>query len=174
MAIIQGLLALLSRSLGSILSALFGWAVGALFGPTERREKIWLSGLVGAAAAWPLLMLGVIWPRVAAFALVFLPIPQWVPTWGIRVVWVALAVVVPFALGLAMAARSRGSAAPIPGATHTALDPAQLDERVRSPLRRSWFARLGRAHDARRGGIVPRRDVQRALAAARFDSSRAD
>src|SRR5215813_6691747 len=136
MVIAQGLLALLSRSLGSILSVLFGWAVGALFGPTERREKIWLSGLVGAAAAWPLLVLGVIWPRVAAFALVFVPIPQWVPTWGIRVVWVALAVVVPFALGLAMAARSRGSAAPIPGATHTALDPAQLDDRVRrSPFR---------------------------------------
>ena len=34
MAIFQGLLALITRSLGSILSALFGWAVVALFGPT--------------------------------------------------------------------------------------------------------------------------------------------
>src|SRR5437667_10588905 len=65
MAIFQGLLALITRSLGSILSALFGWAVVALFGPTGPREKVWLSALVGAAAAWPLL-LGVIWPRAAA------------------------------------------------------------------------------------------------------------
>jgi hypothetical protein len=51
MAIFQGLLALITRSLGSILSALFGWAVVALFGPTSPREKVWLSALVGAAAA---------------------------------------------------------------------------------------------------------------------------
>ena len=62
MAIFQGLLALITRSLGSILSALFGWAVVALFGPTSSREKVWLSALVGAAAAWPILVLGAIWP----------------------------------------------------------------------------------------------------------------
>lgn len=32
MAIVQAILALISRSLGSILSSLFGWAVVALFG----------------------------------------------------------------------------------------------------------------------------------------------
>src|SRR5437016_2582798 len=51
MVILQALLALISRSLGSIMSALFGWAVVALFGPTTPREKMWLSALVGAAAA---------------------------------------------------------------------------------------------------------------------------
>ena len=64
MVIIQAVLALISRSLGSIMSALFGWAVVALFGPTNPREKMWLSALVGAAAAWPLLVFGVVWPRV--------------------------------------------------------------------------------------------------------------
>src|SRR5262245_36822149 len=53
MAILQPLLALLSRSVGRILSALFGWAVVALFGETSRSEKIWLSALVGAAAGAP-------------------------------------------------------------------------------------------------------------------------
>src|SRR6267378_1173599 len=50
MVIVQAVLALISRSLGSIMSALFGWAVVALFGPTNPREKMWLSALVGAAA----------------------------------------------------------------------------------------------------------------------------
>jgi hypothetical protein len=53
---LHGLLALITRSLGSILFALFGWAVVALFGPTSSRQKVWLSALVGAAAAWPLLL----------------------------------------------------------------------------------------------------------------------
>jgi len=69
MAILQGLVALVTRSLGSILSALFGWAVVALFGPTSSREKVWLSALVGAAAAWPILFLGVFWPRAVAVLL---------------------------------------------------------------------------------------------------------
>src|SRR4029450_370048 len=115
MAIFQGLLALITRSLGSILSALFGWAVVALFGPTSSREKVWLSALVGAAAAVPILVLGLIWPRVAGTLLPFAPLPAWIPSSLIRAVWVALAVIVPFALGTAVAARSRGPAVPIPG-----------------------------------------------------------
>jgi hypothetical protein len=87
MAILQALLALLSRSLGSIMSALFGWAVMALFGETSAREKAWLSALVGAAATWPILLVGVVWPRLATLALVFIPLPHWIPTWGIRAVW---------------------------------------------------------------------------------------
>ena len=114
MAILQSLLALLSRSVGRLLSALFGWAVVALFGDTSPREKIWLSALVGAAVAWPLLIFGVIWPRVAALVLAFVPLPQWAPTEAVRGVWIALAILVPLALGVAVAARSRGPRPPIP------------------------------------------------------------
>ena len=39
MAILQGLVALVTRSLGSILSALFGWAVVALFGMAAREKR---------------------------------------------------------------------------------------------------------------------------------------
>jgi hypothetical protein len=73
MAFIQAIFALIGRSLGRILSALFGWAVVALFGHTSTREKIWLSALVGAAAAWPILLLGIIWPRVTTVVLSFVP-----------------------------------------------------------------------------------------------------
>ncbi len=75
MAILHALLALLSRSLGNIMSALFGWAVMALLGEASAHEKAWLSALVGVAAAWPILV-GVVWPRIATFTLAFIPLPH--------------------------------------------------------------------------------------------------
>jgi hypothetical protein len=81
----------------------------------ERAQKVWLSVLVGAAAAWPILLLGTVWPRAATAVLAFLPLPRAVPDWAIRAVWILMAVTVPFALGLAVATRSRGTGPPIPG-----------------------------------------------------------
>jgi hypothetical protein len=105
MAIIQALLALISRSLGRVLSAVFGWAVVALFGETSRTKKIWLSALVSAAAAWPLLLIGTVTPKAAALMLAFVPVPSWVPAWTVRAVWITLALAVPLAVGLAVAVR---------------------------------------------------------------------
>ena len=121
MGILQGLLALLTKSAGKILNAIFGWAVRALFGRTTSTEETFLSGLVGAAVAWPLLLGGVAAPRVAALVLALVPIPHWIPAWSIRLVWLGLALLVPFAMGIAVTAR--GS--------------AQLSEE-------SWLKRLAR------------------------------
>lgn len=105
MAIIQALLALVSRSLGRILSAVFGWAVVALFGQTSGTEKVALSAVVGAAAAWPILLIGIAAPKAAALVLAFVPLPAWVPAWVVRIVWIVLAALVPLAVGMAMAMR---------------------------------------------------------------------
>jgi Putative Actinobacterial Holin-X, holin superfamily III len=105
MAIIQALLGLVSRSVGRITSAIFGWAVVALFGQTSGREKIALSALVGAAAAWPILLIGVAVPKTAAFVLAFVPLPEWLPSWTVRVVWIGLAAAVPLAVGVTLAVR---------------------------------------------------------------------
>ena len=122
-----------------------GGAVVALFGPTSSREKVWLSALVGAAAAWPILVLGVIWPRVAATLLTFAPLPSWIPSSLIRAVWVALAVIVPFALGTAVAARSRGPAVPIPGTRRMASSAGSPDSAARrAPVHESKIVRLFR------------------------------
>ena len=147
MAIVQAILALISRSLGSILSSLFGWAVVALFGQTTSREKAWLSGLVGAAAAWPILLLGIVWPRLATLVLAFVPLPSRIPTWSIRLVWVLLALAVPFALGIALAARARGVPPTIPGTAPVTrlpggLDPVRMTPIPHSPLSRSKGVRL--------------------------------
>jgi hypothetical protein len=109
MAVIQALLALITRSLGRITSSIFGWAVVALFGRTNGREQTLLSALVGAAAAWPILLLGIAMPKIATFLISFVPLPGWVPAWTVRVVWIGLAAAVPFAVGLTMAARRRGA-----------------------------------------------------------------
>ena len=105
MAILQALLALLTKSAGKILNAIFGWAVHALFGKTTARDQTLLSGLVGAAVAWPLLVAGVGAPKVATLALAFVPLPRSVPSWIVRLVWLTLVLAVPIALGLTLAAR---------------------------------------------------------------------
>jgi hypothetical protein len=105
MAIFQALFTLISKSAGKILNAIFGWAVHALFGRTTSRDQTLLSALVGAAAAWPLLVVGVAAPKVAALVLAFVPLPHWIPSWTVRLVWLVLALGVPMALGLALGSR---------------------------------------------------------------------
>jgi Putative Actinobacterial Holin-X, holin superfamily III len=104
MAIIQALLALISRSLGRITSAIFGWAVVALF------------ALVGAAAAWPILLLGIAFPKIAVFVLGFVPLPHWIPKSAVRIAWIILAAAVPLAVGVTMAIRRQNVSAvdPVP------------------------------------------------------------
>jgi uncharacterized membrane protein YqjE len=105
LGILQGLFALLTKSAGKILNAIFGWAVRALFGRTTSSDQTVLSALVGAAVAWPLLLVGVAIPKIAALVLAFVPIPSWIPSWSIRLVWLGLALIVPFAMGIAVTAR---------------------------------------------------------------------
>src|SRR5215470_6132360 len=102
---------------------------------------MWLSALVGAAAAWPLLILSAIWPRLAAVALTFAYLPPWVPSWLVRGVWIGLAIVVPFALGAVVASRARGPAVPIPGTRRVTAPPPSSATR-RSPVREPKVVRL--------------------------------
>lgn len=111
MAILQALLTLLGKSAGKILNAIFGWAVRALFGQTSSREQTFFSAVVGAAVAWPLLLVGVAAPKVAALLIAFVPVPHWIPSWTVRLVWLGLAVIVPFGVGLALAAKAPPHAA---------------------------------------------------------------
>ena len=106
MVLLQAIFGLVTKSAGKILNALFGWAVRALFGQTSAREQTYLSVVVGAAVAWPILLLGVVAPKVAALVLAFVPIPHRIPSSAIRLVWVALALIIPVAVGLAVAAKA--------------------------------------------------------------------
>jgi hypothetical protein len=113
-AILQALISLITKSAGKILNAIFGWAVIALFGQTSPKEQTMLSAVVAAAAAWPLLLLGIAVPKVTLFVVSFVPLSKSVPSIWVRIIWIALALLVPFIVGSVIAARSPSSSLPEP------------------------------------------------------------
>jgi hypothetical protein len=111
-AILQALISLITKSAGKILNAAFGWAVLALFGHTTPKEQTVLSGVVAAAAAWPLLLAGVAFPKAMLFVVSFVPLSKSVPSLALRIVWIALALFVPLVVGSVIAARAPKDALP--------------------------------------------------------------
>lgn len=105
---IEALFALLRRSLGSVLKAIFGWATLALFGEVRDDERSLLTAAVAGAAIWPFLLVGTIFPRQAALFLVVVPVPKGTPEALVRGLWIALTFLVPLAVGWAIS-RKRGS-----------------------------------------------------------------
>jgi hypothetical protein len=106
MAFLQAILTLISRSAGKILNAVFGWAVRALFGQPSPKEQPFLTGVVAAAAAWPVLLFGVAFPKVAAMLIAFVPFHNRAPAWVIRLIWLSLALFVPIVVGLVVASKA--------------------------------------------------------------------
>jgi len=106
MALLQALFSFIGKSAGKILTAIFGWAVVALFGQTSPKEHTLLSGLVASAAAWPILVAGTIFPRIATFVVAFVPLSDRVPTSVLRIVWLGLALLVPILIGTVVAAKA--------------------------------------------------------------------
>jgi len=103
----QAIFALIRRSLGSAVRAIFGWATVALFGVVAESDRTLLSFAVGAAGVWPIMVLGVFLPKAAAFVIALLPIPKKVPADVLRIVWIVLTVLIPVGVGLVLARRSR-------------------------------------------------------------------
>ena len=106
MVILQAIVSLLSKLTGKVLNAIFGWAVIALFGRSSQKQQMLLTGLVGAAAAWPLLLTGIAFPKVAALVLAFVPFSSRMPSLAMRLLWMALALAVPIAVGLVVASKA--------------------------------------------------------------------
>jgi hypothetical protein len=106
MAILQGIISLVGRSAGRICSALFDRAVVALFGRVGGRSKTWLSALMAAAAAWPILPIGARAPTVAVLVIAFVPLSDVVSTNALRAIWIALLLLVPIVVGVVLRMRS--------------------------------------------------------------------
>jgi hypothetical protein len=107
MLLIEALFALLRRSLGTIVRAIFGWATLALFGEVRASERTLLSAVVGAAAAWPFMVAGIFLPKQAALVLAFLPIPKHTPDSLVRIVWIAATALIPLAVGWTLSRKAR-------------------------------------------------------------------
>src|SRR5256885_2149742 len=65
-----------------------------------------LPSPVGAAAAWPVLLLGVAFPKIATLVVAFVPLSKHAPSWIIRLVWLALALAVPLVVGSVVASKA--------------------------------------------------------------------
>ncbi|HRI50831.1 MAG TPA: phage holin family protein [Pseudomonadota bacterium] len=99
MAIISALLSMLSRKIGDLLQLLFGWSISGLFGRLSSRKQNGLSVALILSIVWPLLVLGCFLPSVAAWAVAFIPLHDWIGEETLRIVWIALAVVIPMIVG---------------------------------------------------------------------------
>ena len=107
MVFLEALFALLRRSLGSVLKAIFGWATLALFGEVPDDERSLLTAAVAGAATWPFLLVGTILPRQAALFLVVVPVPKGTPEALVRGLWIALTVLIPLGIGWAISRKRR-------------------------------------------------------------------
>jgi hypothetical protein len=114
--ILAALIAALGRFGSRIVNTALGWASLLLFGRVPRSKQSIVSAMALASLGWVLAVLGVLIPRVSAFLLTAIPIPDIVPTDWIRLAMIGLAVGLPVFVGLGSlflvtrAARPRGLA----------------------------------------------------------------
>src|SRR6185503_9944265 len=100
MAIVQALIAALTRSAGKLLNTVFGWATVLLFGRVPEDRQIFLSGIAFGSVIWLITVAGVAFPAFAAFMLSFVTLPAWVDKSWIRLAMLAAAVVLPGVIGV--------------------------------------------------------------------------
>jgi hypothetical protein len=114
--ILAALIAALGRFGGKGVNTALGWASLLLFGRVPQSKQSIVSSMALASLGWALALLGVLIPRVSAFLLTAIPIPEIVPTGWIRLAMIALAAGLPMLVGLgslllvARAVRPRGMA----------------------------------------------------------------
>jgi hypothetical protein len=100
MALLSALFSLIARQLSTVLQAIFGWSITALFGKLPSRMQTALSVALLLSFVWPFLVLGCFLPAAAAWAIAFVPLHQWMSRrLALRIVWLGLTVVVPIAVG---------------------------------------------------------------------------
>lgn len=113
MAILTALLSALTRKLGTLIQALMGWSVAALFGRLTPPKRLMVSIALVISVLWPLFVVGVFFPRAAAVVIAFVPVDDLVGQRVFRVLWIALAVTSPLVVGLLVQAaaghRSKGA-----------------------------------------------------------------
>lgn len=99
MALLSALFSLIGRQLSTILQAIFGWSITALFGRLPPRKQTALTVALVLSVAWPLLVLGCFLPAAAAWAVALVPLHKWMSDLALRLLWITLAVLVPLGVG---------------------------------------------------------------------------
>jgi hypothetical protein len=103
-AIIGSLFGLLGRFAGRLLNSTLGWATILLFGKVSGRNQTILLGIALGSLLWVATIAGIVLPELGVFLLAFVPIPNGVDPWLVRLVMLALAVLLPLVIGAAAVA----------------------------------------------------------------------
>jgi hypothetical protein len=100
MAIIQALLAAITRWAGTILNTAFGWATMMLFGKIPRERQIYVSINSLGSVLWLIALVGIAFPAVTVFLLSFVKLPPWVDKNWVRIAMLVAALIVPALVGI--------------------------------------------------------------------------
>jgi uncharacterized membrane protein YqjE len=98
-AILSLLLSFIGKKIGSIIQAIFGWSVTALFGRLPGKKQLAVSIALLLSIAWPVFVVGLFFPAVAGWVLAFLPLEKWTSSGVMRLIWGSLAFVAPLFVG---------------------------------------------------------------------------
>jgi hypothetical protein len=111
MALLTALVAFIGRKLMTVVQAILGWSVTSIFGRLPSMKQTALSVALLISLLWPVAVLGLFFPAVSAWAFAMLPLQNWLGPRVVRAGTLALAILLPLAVG----AITRWIA-PIPGA----------------------------------------------------------
>ncbi len=97
---LQVILTAVLRQAGKVLNTVFGWATTLLFGKVPEKRQLYLSIIGLGSVLWIVVVLGIAFPRLGAFLLAFIPLPEWVDDRWVRLAMLGLAVLLPPAVGV--------------------------------------------------------------------------
>ena len=100
MAIVQALIAMLTRSAGKLLNTAFSWATILLFGRVSQDRQIYVSVIAFGSVIWLVVLAGVAFPAIGTFLLSFVTVPKWVDRKWIRLGMLAAVVLIPALIGV--------------------------------------------------------------------------
>ncbi len=100
MVVLQGIFALIGRSLGKILNTVFSWATIMLFGKVPAERQIYLSIVAFGSVVWLIVLLGVIFPSIGSILIAFAPLPRWVDRNLVRLAMLAAVIILPAIIGV--------------------------------------------------------------------------
>jgi hypothetical protein len=101
MTFIAGIVGMIGRFAGKLLTTTLGWASSLLFGRVPQSKQILLALITFGSVVWAALAIGVIVPDVGAFLLAVVPAPEAIDRNLIRLAMLIGALIVPAVVGIA-------------------------------------------------------------------------
>jgi hypothetical protein len=100
-AILAGIVGMLSRFAGQVLNTTLGWATLLLFGKVPAKRQTLLLVIVFGSLIWVALLAGVLVPAIGDMIIGALPLPDFIADSWVRMAMLLGAIILPLLIGLA-------------------------------------------------------------------------